>query len=128
MKFKLTDSNETKCFGIQYLIRIFWDFHFLLKSNFTHAQGNQIVGILTLHILTLCVTELQGDYYLNVTCHWKAIFLLPLLMYNEWIFHLKKLEEIWELVPSPFIILKRWQYNVICQFLIVDVYCFWLSQ
>ena len=33
----------------------------------------------------------------------------------------------WTLVPDPFIILMKWQYNKICQFLVVDIYHFWLS-
>ena len=33
----------------------------------------------------------------------------------------------WKLVPGPFMILMKWQYNKICQFLVVDVYHFQFS-
>ena len=30
----------------------------------------------------------------------------------------------WKLVPVPFITLMKWQYNKICQILVVDIYYF----
>ena len=30
----------------------------------------------------------------------------------------------WKLIPGPFIVLLKWQYNEICQFLVADIFHF----
>ena len=39
------------------------------------------------------------------------------------------LAQCWRLEASsgPFMILMKWQYNEICQFLVTDIYYFWFS-
>ena len=77
-----------------------------------------IMDIATLWKLHFCLFLLNPKYHQNEV--WSNILkqtFLACFWFNA---------EGCKLVPGPFMIIMKWQYNEICQFLVADIYHFYL--